>query len=214
MTSLLPQKILYNPIFHKTYQCNVGKTIINHPQNHQNRYKQFPVMGGLWHIGLPTHYPRISHIYIYISMFKHIKHTNPPKKDLQSIIILYIPYKQIYKSQCIPYVQQRTPRPRGPCAAAPGCCAASDFTVSASASSSTGRWSMATKITVLPSSSKACLGHATKGSGDNGEHKLCITYIYIYYLYVCIYICTYMYIYIYVYIFICIYLYLRLHTYI
>ena len=121
MTSLLPQKILYNPIFHKTYQCNVGKTIINHHQNHQNRYKQFPVMGGLWHIGLPTHYPRISHIYI--SMFKHIKHTNPPKKDLQSIIILYIPYKQIYKSQCIPYVhvQQRTPRPRGPCAAAPGC---------------------------------------------------------------------------------------------
>ena len=65
MTSLLPQKILYNPIFHKTYQCNVGKTIINHHQNHQNRYKQFPVMGGLWHIGLPTHYPRISHIYIF-----------------------------------------------------------------------------------------------------------------------------------------------------
>ena len=151
-------------------------------------------------------------------MFKHIKHTNPPKKDLQSIIILYIPYKQIYKSQCIPYVQQRTPRPRGPCAAAPGCCAASDFTVSASASSSTGRWSMATKITVLPSSSKACLGHATKGSGDNGEHKLCITYIYIIYMYVYIYIyvhiCTYIYICIYIYIYIYMYIFIFAITYV
>ena len=111
-------------------------------------------------------------------------------------------------------------------------CAASDFTVSASASSSTGRWSMATKITVLPSSSKACLGHgATKGSGDNGEHKLCITYIYMYmyviymyvyiymyiytYIYICmLFICMYIYVYIYIYIYICIYLYVRLHTYI
>ena len=79
MTSLLPQKILYNPIFHKTYQCNVGKTIINHHQNHQNRYKQFPVMGGLWHIGLPTHYPRISHIYIYFHVQTY-KTYQPPKK--------------------------------------------------------------------------------------------------------------------------------------
>ena len=158
----------------------------------------------------------IPYIYIYISMFKHIKHTNPPKKDLQSIIILYIPYKQIYKSQCIPYVhvQQRTPRPRGPMrCSARMLCAASDFTVSASASSSTGRWSMATKITVLPSSSKACLGHgATKGSGDNGEHKLCITYIYIYiYVYVCylyVYIYIYMYIYIYIHIYIYVYIYM------